>query len=144
MKTVNSRTLIKFQIFLEMFGLVIKQSGSTWRDQTFLVSLFGGTGPSLSCPLWTIPTSLPRSQPSLVLLPKQDKTVEKFFLQRLRAPSAGSRPPPSGLSRIWAFPARHLGTTSSIFDLWSRSWGVARLLGLREVPLRPRFSEGVV
>ena len=31
----------------------------------------------------------------------------------------------------------------SILDLWSRPWGVARLLGLRGVPLRPHPSEGV-
>jgi len=35
------------------------------------------------------------------------------------------------------------GTTSSIFDLWSRPWGVARLLGLRGVPSRLHPSEGV-
>ena len=31
----------------------------------------------------------------------------------------------------------------SILDLWSRPWGVARLLGLRGVPPRPHPSEGV-
>jgi len=37
------------------------------------------------------------------------------------------------------------GTTSSIFDLWSRPWGVARLLGLRGVPPRPpSFGRGRV
>jgi len=35
------------------------------------------------------------------------------------------------------------GTTSSIFDLWSRPWGVARLLDLRGVPPRPHPSKGV-
>jgi len=35
------------------------------------------------------------------------------------------------------------GTTSSIFDLWSRPWGVARLLGLLGVSPRPDPSEGV-
>jgi len=35
-------------------------------------------------------TSLPWLQSSLVLLPTQDKTEGKFFLQRLRTPSAGS------------------------------------------------------
>jgi len=30
------------------------------------------------------------------------------------------------------------GTTSSIFDLWSRTWGVARVLGLHGVTPRPR------
>jgi len=34
------------------------------------------------------------------------------------------------------------GTTSSIFDLWSRPCGVARLLGLREVPPRPIPHKG--
>jgi len=35
------------------------------------------------------------------------------------------------------------GTTSSIFDLWSRPWSVARLLSFREVPPRPHPSKGV-
>ena len=35
------------------------------------------------------------------------------------------------------------GSSLSILDLWSRPWGVARLLGLRGVPLRPHPSEGV-
>jgi len=39
------------------------------------------------------------SQPSLVLLPMQDKTEGEFFLQRLWTPSAGSNSP-SGLSLI--------------------------------------------
>ena len=36
------------------------------------------------------------------------------------------------------------GSSPSILDLWSRPWGVARLLGLRGVPPRPHPSEGVV
>jgi len=32
------------------------------------------------------------------------------------------------------------GITSSIFDLWSRPWGVARLLGLRGVHAFPHFK----
>ena len=35
------------------------------------------------------------------------------------------------------------GSSLSILDLWSRPWGVARLLGLRGVPSRPHPSEGV-
>jgi len=77
---------------------------------TFLLDSFGflgGTGPSRSYPLWTVRTSLPRSQPSLVLSPMQDKTEEEFVLQRLRTLSARSNLPPR-LSRIWASPVRHL------------------------------------
>jgi len=48
----------------------------------------------------------------------------------------------TGLSRIRASPARHLWHYLH-FDLWSRPWGVARLLGLREVPPRPYLLEGV-
>jgi len=33
--------------------------------------------------------------------------------------------------------------TASIFDLWSRPWGVAQLMGLRGVSPRPYSSEGV-
>jgi len=39
------------------------------------------------------------------------------------------------------------GTTSSIFDLWSRPWGVARLLGLRGIPPHdpiPRKGSGSI
>ena len=35
------------------------------------------------------------------------------------------------------------GSSLSILDLWSRPWGVARLLGLRGVPPRPHPSEGI-
>jgi len=35
------------------------------------------------------------------------------------------------------------GTTSSIFDLWSRPWGMAQLLGLCGIPPCPYHSEGV-
>ena len=35
------------------------------------------------------------------------------------------------------------GSSLSILDLWSRPWGVARLLGLCGVPPRPHSSEGV-
>ena len=35
------------------------------------------------------------------------------------------------------------GSALSIIDLWSRPWGVARLLGLRGVSPRPHPSEGV-
>ena len=34
-------------------------------------------------------------------------------------------------------------TPLSLLDLWSRRWGVARLLGVRGVPSRPHPSEGV-
>jgi len=90
----------------------------------------------------TTTLTLPRSQPSLVLLRIQAKTEREFFLQRLRIPSAGSSSSPPGLSRIRASPARHLWYYS-IFDFWSRPWSVARLLGLRGITLRPHPSEGV-
>jgi len=93
--------------------------------------------------LWTVPTSLPRSQPSLVLLPTQDKTEAEFFMQRLRIPYTGYDSPPPRLSRIWASPARHLWHYFFHFWPWSRPWGVARLLCLRGVPPRPHPSEGV-
>jgi len=93
--------------------------------------------------LWTIPTSLSRSQSSLVLLLNQYKTEEEFFLQRLQTPSAGSDSPPPGLSYIRASRRAIFDTTSNIFDLWSRPWGVARLFGLLGVPPRYHLSEGV-
>jgi len=45
----------------------------------------------------------------------QDKT-EELTWQRLWISSAGSYSPPSGLSRIWASPARHLWHYS--FHFW--------------------------
>jgi len=51
---------------------------------------------------------------------------------------------PPGFSRVRASPARHiLDTTSFIFALWSRPWGVARLLGVREISHYPNPSEEV-
>jgi len=60
-------------------------------------------------------------------------------LQRLRTPSArydyflldcpASKP-------LWR---AIFGTTSSIFDLWSRPWGVARLLDLKAECLKEDF-----
>jgi len=38
---------------------------------------------------------------------------------------------------------RAISGTTSIFDLWSKPWGVARLLDLRGVPPRPHPSEGI-
>jgi len=72
--------------------------------------------------------------------------VLRYFRSRLRTPSAGSDSPPPWLSRSPASePLRRaiFGTTSSIFDLCSRPWGVARLLDLRGVPPRPHPLEGV-
>jgi len=60
-----------------------------------------------------------------------------------RTPSAGSNTPPSWLSCIWASPARHLRHYFFHFDLWSRHWGVVRLLSLRGVPLRPHPTDGI-
>jgi len=76
----------------------------------------GGTGPSPSYPLWTVLASLPRSQPSFVLLPTQDKKEGEFFMQRLRTPSAGSGSPPPWLSCIRASPERHL--RHHFFHFW--------------------------
>jgi len=76
----------------------------------------GGTGPSPFYPLWIVSTSLPRLQPSFVLLPMQDKTEGEFFMQRLRTSSAGSDSPPPWLSRIRASPARHL--RNHFFHFW--------------------------
>jgi len=56
-----------------------------------------------------------RLQPSLVLLPMQDKT-EEFFLQHLHTASAGPYSPPPGLSYTWASMARHL--SHYYFHFW--------------------------
>jgi len=74
---------------------------------------------------------------------KQNKTEREFFLQRLRTLSVRSNSPPPGLSASELLRRAIFGTTSSIFDRWSRPCGVARLLGLRGVHPRPHPSEGV-
>jgi len=79
-------------------------------------SFLGGIGPSPSRPLWIVPTSLPRLQPSLVLLPMQDK-MEDFFCNACGHPL-------QNLTHLLldcpaSEPLRHtiFGTTSSSFDL---------------------------
>jgi len=74
----------------------------------------------------------------------QDKTEGEFFMQRLRDLTLQDLThllldsPASEPLRRAIF-----GTASSTFDLWSRPWGVARLLGLRGVPPRSQPSVGV-
>jgi len=48
-----------------------------------------------------------------------------------------SNSPLSGLFRIWASVVRQLWHCFFDFDLWSRPWGVARLLGLRGILRAP-------
>jgi len=64
--------------------------------------LLGGTGLFPSRHLLTDSTSLPRSQPSLVPLPVQDKTDKRIFLAAPAqcTPSVGSNLPLSRFSRI--------------------------------------------
>jgi len=71
------------------------------------------------------------------------KTEGEFFIQRLRTPLAGSAPPPPGLPASEPLQRAIFDTTSSIFYLWPRPCGVARLFGLRGVPPCPHPSEGV-
>jgi len=100
----------------------------TTLSPAIFLRFLGGTGPSPSYPLLTVPNSLPRSQPSLVLLSMQDKTAE-FFLQRRRTSSAGSDSPPPELSCIWASSARHLW--HYFFHFWSldQTFGLGPTVG---------------
>jgi len=52
--------------------------------------------------------------------------------------------PPSGLSRIWVSPARHLWHYLFYFYHWSRPKGMPRLLGLRGIPPFPILGRGRV
>jgi len=106
-------------------------------------SFLGGTGPSPSYPLWTGPTSLSRSQPSLVLLPMQDKTEEKSSCSACGHPLQDTTHLLLDCLASEPLLRAIFGTTTSIFDLWSRPWVVARLLGLCGVPPRPHPLEGV-
>ena len=42
-----------------------------------------------------------------------------------------------------SLPRSHFGDSLSLYDLWSRPWGVARLLGLHGLPPCPHSSVGV-
>jgi len=75
----------------------------------------------------------------------QDTTKGEIFLQRLPCGHQLQDLTHLLLGCPASEPVRRaiFGTTTSIFDLWSRPEGVARLLGLRVVPPRPRPSERV-
>jgi len=89
------------------------------------------------------------TQPSLVLLPEQDKTKGEcsacgYPLQDLThllldcLASELLRRAIFGTTSIF-----YLGITSFNFDLWSRPWGVARMLGLPGILPHSQPSEGV-
>jgi len=90
--------------------------------------------------LWTLSTSLLRSQPSFVRLPYAELNERRA----LAAPADAlcGIQPPSGLSRIWASPARHLWHYFFHFLPQSRPWGVAWLLGLCGIHPRPNSRKG--
>jgi len=92
-------------------------------------------------PLYTVQISLPRSQPSSVFLPMQDKRKENSSCSAA-ASSAGSNSPP-GLSRIWASPARHLWHCIFHFLPLIQIFECDPLLDLCRVLPRPHSSEGV-
>jgi len=102
----------------------------------------GETGPSPSYPLWIVSTSLPRSQPFLSSYlcnaGWKGRVLHAALADTLCRSNFLLGCPASEPLRRAIF-----GTASSIFDLWSRPWGVARLLGLHGVPPRPHPSEGV-
>jgi len=82
------------------------------------------------------------SQPSVVLLSMQDRTEGEFFLLRLLSSTAEFNSL-FGLSRIGSLRYAIFGNTAFIYDLRSRLWGVARLLGLRGIPPRLQPLLGV-
>jgi len=151
-------------IKLDTLATVIFVETKSFSKLLLLPDFFGffrGIGPSQSHLLWTVQTSLPWSQPSLVLLPKQDK-MEEFFLQHLQTPSARSdSPPPPGLPHIRASPACHFWHYFFHFwPLWAlwpfssvtifaqiflipRPWGLAKLLDFFEDHPCPHPSERV-
>ena len=57
--------------------------------------------------------------------------------------SACGHPPQDTSHLILHCPATGSLVTLSLYDLWSRPWGVARLLGLHGLPPCPHPSEGV-
>jgi len=73
----------------------------------------------------------------------QNKSEGEFFMQRSGYPLQDMTHLLLGCPASEPLRRATFGTTSSIFDLWSRLWGVARLLGLRGVLPRPNLSEGV-
>jgi len=127
---------------LQRWGMLIILIGVEILQLSRLPSSFGmlrGTGPSPSHLLCTVPTSLPQSQPSLVLLPMQNNTEEEFFWEHLRISSAGCYL----LLNCSASEARHLW--HYFFHFWPLVQNVGRCLtlGLRGVPLHPHPLEGL-
>jgi len=59
--------------------------------------------------------------------------IGEYYLQRLRTLSTGYFSFSTRLSCIQAFRRAIFGNISSFFNIWSRSWGVARFLGFRGV-----------
>jgi len=97
----------------------------------------GGASPFPSRSLWVVSASLPWLQPSLACVEWDGGSCRACGYP---LPSLAYRfldCSASGSLRCAIF------GTASIFGLWSRPWGVARLLGLRVVPPRPYLSEGV-
>jgi len=73
-------------ILVEVLWQIRSTNTSIYKVSQFCLlsdsfGFLGETGPSRSCPLWTVPTT--RSQ-SFVLLSMQDKTEGEFFLQHLQ------------------------------------------------------------
>jgi len=84
--------------------------------------------PSPSRPLWNVSTSLPRPQPSLVLLPMQEEYL-------LAAPADIICRILLNIHLLLDYPASDalrraiFGTTPSIFDLWSQTLGLGLTIG---------------
>ena len=73
----------------------------------------------------------------LKLLSLYNKKDQKSFMQRQRSSFPGHL-----LSHNLLSSCRLFGDPLSLYSLWSRSWGVARLLGLRGLPPYPHHSRG--
>jgi len=92
--------------------------------------------PQRNWPFPIPPVSLPRSQPSFVLLPMQDKTEGEyvFFLQRLRTSTAGPNSSPWIVPHLSLFGAPSLVLLlpflSLVLDVWARpdSWVSVKFL----------------
>ena len=98
------------------------------------------TSSCLLCPLWS---TLQWTQPSFRFLSLQDWQNREFFLQRLWTLVPGHLSSHSALSSYDFLRRSLFGDSLSLYDLWSRPWGVVRLLGLHGLPPCLHPSEGV-
>ena len=113
-------------------------------------------GTQVSSPVSTVKLVLPRHaccalsclfsngrSPTVEFLSHKNWQNRESFMQRLADVRPGHLSSHSALSSYGLFASLALWPSLSLNVIWSRIWGVARILGLDGLPPRPHSSEGV-